>query len=181
MNPNQFTIKLQEALQSAQELAAERYHSEFSSLHLLAALLAQPDGLTRPVLNHLDVPVETLASEVDQALSRQASVEGSPGQQIYLSNDLRNVIATAESRRKEMGDDYTSVEHALLALASEGSTAVKDLLRSHQLSEKTLREAIDTVRGSQKVTDQDPEGKYQALEKYCTDLTAIAREGKIDP
>ncbi|MDF1741969.1 MAG: ATP-dependent chaperone ClpB, partial [Verrucomicrobiales bacterium] len=122
-----------------------------------------------------------LSNEVDAILSKLPSVQGNAGQQVYMSSDLRSVIATAEKLRKQMSDDYTSVEHVLMALPGEGSSDVKDLLTRSGVTEKSITEAIKSVRGNQRVTDQDPEGKYQSLEKYGTDLTEIARSGKIDP
>ncbi len=181
MNANQFTLKLQEAFQEAQSLAAEKNHAELSSTHLFSVLLNQPEGVAVPILTKLGANPAQLSTEIDTILSKLPSVQGNAGQQVYMSSDLRSVIATAEKLRKEMSDDYTSVEHVLIALPREGSSEVKELLTRSGVSEKSLTEAIQSVRGNQRVTDQDPEGKYQALEKYGTDLTEIARSGKIDP
>ena len=181
MNPNQFTLKLQEALQSAQSLAAARGHAEMASLHLLAALLDQNEGLTRPLLAKIGVDPGALRPTLDPLLDRRAKSSGPVGQQLYLSADLRAVFDAAEKIRTKLKDDFTSVEHVLLALPREGSAEVKSLLAENGLTDARLTEALNSVRGSQRVTDQDPEGKYQALEKYGTDLTAIARTGKIDP
>jgi len=181
MNLNQFTLKLQEAFQSAQELAGEKSHAELSALHVLAALLAQPDGVTRSILSRLGAQPDAVAADVASLLDQRPSVQGSPGQQTYLSNDLRAAVTRAEKRRKEMGDDYTSVEHFLLGLVDGASGDLKSLLGKHGLDEPSLLAAVQAVRGNQRVTDQDPEGKYEALEKYGTDLTEIARRGDIDP
>jgi len=181
MNANLFTLKLQEAFQEAQSLAAEKNHAELSSAHFFSILLNQAEGVTVPILTKLGANPRHLSTEVDTILSKLPSVQGNAGQQVYMSSDLRSVIATAEKLRKDMSDDYTSVEHALIALAREGRSDLKELLSRSGVSEKLLSEAIQSVRGSQRVTDQDPEGKYQSLEKYGTDLTEIARSGKIDP
>ncbi|MDF1826469.1 MAG: ATP-dependent chaperone ClpB [Verrucomicrobiales bacterium] len=181
MNPNQFTLKLQEAFQEAQNSANNKSHAELSSIHLLSALLNQSDGVTGPILLKLGADPASLKSEVAALLEKLPSSSGNAGQQVYLSTDLRAVMNTAEKIRTEMKDDYTSVEHVLTAILREGNSDLKALLSAKGITEKSLLEAIASIRGSQRVTDQDPEGKYQSLEKYGTDLTAIAREGKIDP
>ena len=181
MNPNQFTLKLQEAFQAAQSLAAEMSHAELSSLHLFSTLLAQMDGVTRPILSKIGADPDVISQEVSSLLEKLPTVQGNAGQQVYLSTDSRAVMTTAEKLRGKMKDDYTSVEHVLLATAVEGAPDLKSLLTSQGADEGTLQDAIKSVRGNQRVSDQDPEGKYQALEKYGTDLTAIAHEGKIDP
>ncbi len=181
MNPNQYTHKLQEALQSAQSIATGKSHSELSATHLFAALLSQSDGVTRPILEKLGANVRTLETSVNRLLGRLPAVSGNVGQQLYTSQDLRAVLNAAEATKGQMKDEFTSVEHVLLALIREGSSDLKTLFKENGITEKSLSEAIQSVRGNQRVTDQDPEGKYQTLEKYGTDLTAIARQGKIDP
>ena len=181
MNPNQFTLKLQEAFQAAQSLANEQSHAELSSVHLISALLDQPDGVTRPILSKIGADPDSLNSQVSTLLGNLPSAQGNAGQQVYLSSDLRAVMNTAEKIRGKMKDDFTSVEHVLLAIVNEGNSDLKSLLQHQGVTEASLQQAIQSVRGNQRVTDQDPEGKYQSLEKYGTDLTAIAREGKIDP
>ena len=181
MNPNQFTNKLQEAFQAAQSLANSRNHSELSAAHLFAALLRESDGVTRPVLEKIGVNTGRLETAVNQLLDKKPSVQGNAGQQVYLSQDLRAVMNTAEKVKSDMKDEFTSVEHVLLAMTKEGSVDLKTLLKENGITEASLSQAIAAIRGSNRVTDQDPEGKYQTLEKYGTDLTAIARQGKIDP
>lgn len=181
MNHNQFTLKLQEAFQEAQSLANEQSHAELSSVHLFSALLDQPDGVTPPILSKIGANPDSLNSQVSTLLGNLPSVQGNAGQQVYLSSDLRAVMNTAEKIRGKMKDDFTSVEHVLLAIVNEGNSDLKSLLHQQGVTETSLQQAIQSVRGNQRVTDQDPEGKYQSLEKYGTDLTAIAREGKTDP
>lgn len=181
MNLNQATLKLQEAFQAAQSLAANHNHAELSSTHVLAALLDQGEGVTRPVFSKVGADPSAIEREIDTLLDKLPAVQGNAGQQVYMSSDLRAVTNTAEKVRAEMKDEYTSVEHFLIGLVREGSSDVKALLQQNGIDEKSLTQAIVSVRGNQRVTDQDPEGKYQALEKYGTDLTAIARQGKIDP
>ncbi len=181
MNPNQFTHKLQEALQSAQQIAADRNHAELTSKHLFSALLQQTEGITRPVLEKLGASPPQIESALRQLLEKLPSVQGNAGQQVYTGQDMRAVLNTAEKVKSEMKDEFTSVEHALIALLREGSSDLKAILKENGVTEAAITKAITSIRGSQRVTDQDPEGKYQSLEKYGTDLTAIARKGKIDP
>jgi ATP-dependent Clp protease ATP-binding subunit ClpB len=181
MNPNQYTHKLQEALQAAQSLAMGKNHSELTATHLFAALLGQTDGVTRPILEKLGVNTRNLESSLTRLLDKLPAVQGSAGQQLYTSQDLRAVLNAAEKVKGQMKDEFTSVEHVLLALTQEGSSDLKTLFKENGITENALTQAVTAIRGSQRVTDQDPEGKYQTLEKYGTDLTAIARQGKIDP
>jgi len=181
MNPNQFTHKLQEAFQSAQSLATSKNHSELSGAHLFAALLAQVDGVTRPILEKAGGNTGVIDAGVNRLIDKLPKVQGNAGQQIYVSQDVRAVMNTAEKIRSEMQDEFTSVEHVLLALIREGAPDLKTIFREQGIDEASITKAITSVRGSRRVTDQDPEGKYQSLEKYGTDLTAIARQGKIDP
>ncbi len=181
MNANQFTLKLQEAFQQADSDAQRLGHAELRSPHLLGALLEDDSGATRPIFAKVGANIEAIRTAVGDLLASQPSVQGALGQQVYLSNDLRAVIATAEKIRSEMGDEYTSVEHVLLAILQDGPADLKSTLAAEGVTPESLSEAISAVRGSQRVTDQDPEGKYQALEKYGTDLTAIASRGDIDP
>lgn len=181
MNPNQFTHKLQEAFQSAESLASTKNHSELTSAHLFSALVEQSEGVTRPILEKIGVNPKTIETALHRLLDKLPSVSGNAGQQVYMSQDIRGALNTAEKVRAEMKDDFTSVEHVLIAILRDGSPDLKTLLKDNGVTETAITEAIAAVRGSHKVTDQDPEGKYQALEKYGTDLTAIARKGKIDP
>ncbi len=180
MNANQFTLKLQEALQGAQSLSTEKGHAELGSGHVLLSLLRQPEGITRPVLSKIGADPDAIESKVQAWLDRQPSVEGASGQ-VYLSGELNQVFNEAEKQKKALKDDYTSVEHFLLGLVKSGKSEAAKILKEAGADEKTLLSAISSIRGSQRVTDQDPEGKYQTLEKYGTDLTAIARRGDIDP
>ena len=181
MNPNQFTHKLQESLQAAQSLAASKNHSELTGAHLIAVLLAQGDGATRPILEKAGGNSATIDTSLIRLFEKLPSVQGNAGQQVYMSQEVRAVMNTAEKIRAGMQDEFTSVEHVLLALIREGSPDLKAIFREQGIDEASITKAIATVRGNQRVTDQDPEGKYQSLEKYGTDLTAIARQGKIDP
>ncbi|MGC6582480.1 MAG: ATP-dependent chaperone ClpB [Akkermansiaceae bacterium] len=174
---NKITTKLQEALQSAQQLALRSAHPELRSAHLLLALLQQKGGIVGPLFEKAGADLTALKADVVSALDREPHVQGA-GSQPQMSYGLRMALEEADKVREEMTDDFLSVEHALLGMIRSDSPAGK-LLDS--VSEDSIREALKEIRGSQKVTDEDPEGKYQTLEKYGQDLTAKAREGKIDP
>ncbi len=179
MGLDKITRKLQEALQAAQGIASKSSHPELKSAHVLLALLQQDGGVLVPILQKAGVDVTRLKAATASSLSREPSVQGA-GMQPQISVGLRATLESADQAREQMGDDFLSVEHFVLGALTGDSPAGK-LLREAGLDEKKAREAIQSVRGSQKVTDENPEGKYQTLEKYGTDLTARAREGKIDP
>ncbi len=178
MRPEKFTIKLREALNSAMEAASKNENPEITCEHLLAALLAQSDGLTRPLCEKLGVSIPALDGRLKDAITALAKVRG--GSQPQFSNELNKVLNAAEGEMAMLKDDFTSVEHFLLSLLTTNYAAAK-MLKDSGVTRDKLMQALVAVRGSQRVTDQDPEGKYQTLEKYGRDLTAAARAGKIDP
>jgi ATP-dependent Clp protease ATP-binding subunit ClpB len=180
MSLDKLTLKLQEALQAGQRLASKSSHAELKSAHVLLALLQQEGGITVPILQKAGVDVTRLKAAVATALDREPRMQGASSQP-QLSYGLRSALDAADEARESLGDDYLSVEHFLLGTLKSDSSPAGKLLKDAGLDEKKLLEAVQSVRGSQKVTDQDPEGKYQTLEKYGTDLTARARAGKIDP
>ncbi|MFK5921222.1 MAG: ATP-dependent chaperone ClpB [Verrucomicrobiota bacterium] len=180
MNLNKLTLKMQEALREAQDLASEKDHQSLNPVHVLCALLDQTEGVSRPVLEKIGVPVDSLRQKLEQKLEAQPSVTGSGTGQVYLGDELNAVLKAADKKRTELKDDYLSVEHFLLGLLTSKNDATT-LLKEAGATEKSLLEAVASVRGQQRVTDQDPEGKYQTLEKYGQDLTEQARAGKIDP
>lgn len=179
MSPQKFTAKLQEAVQEALELASTSGQPEVGPVHLLVALLDQEGGLARPLFEKAGVDLPGLRDQARAQLTRLPRVHGATGQP-QVGRELSDTLRAADQRRETMQDEFLSVEHVLLALA-EGRSAVGDLLRKAGADRSQLEKALKEVRGSQRVVDQDPEGKYQALEKYGTDLTALARRGKIDP
>ncbi|MGA3171381.1 MAG: ATP-dependent chaperone ClpB [Chthoniobacteraceae bacterium] len=179
MRPDRFTQKMQEALQSAQDIAAEYSHQEITNEHFLLASLAQQDGVARPLLEKLGVAVPALDARLREDLDKRPRVSGAAGQ-LYLETDLRTVLDAAEKQMKSLKDEFVSGEHYLLALTEANSPAAR-LLKDSGVTHARLLQALQQVRGSQRVTDQNPEGKYQTLEKYGRDLTEAARRGKIDP
>ena len=179
MHVDRFTQKMQEALQSAQDIASEDGHQEVSNEHFLLALLSQTDGVAQPILQKLGVAVPALEARLREDLEKRPRVSGATGQ-IYLGSELRSVLDGAEKEMKGIKDEYVSGEHYLLALSEANAPAAR-LLKDSGVTHAKLLQALQQVRGSQRVTDQNPEGKYQTLEKYGRDLTEAARRGKIDP
>jgi ATP-dependent Clp protease ATP-binding subunit ClpB len=179
MQLDRFTTKAQGALQEAQRLAQERSHQAIDGEHLMLALLQQDEGLTQPLLQKLGVPTARLLQELEAELSRRAKVQG--GTEPYLTPELRKALDAAEKEARKLKDDYTSTEHLLLGLIAEGGAALKRIFSTHKITRDEVLRALADLRGNQRVTDQNPEDKFQALEKYGRDLTALARQGKIDP
>ena len=170
---------MQEALQAAQSLASDFNQPEITNEHFLLALLDQTDGVTRPLLEKIGVPVGELQTRLRGELDRRPKVQGA-GYEVRLGNELRATLEDAEREMSKLKDEFTSAEHYLLALAGEKNAAAK-ALKDFGATRDKLMQALQQVRGSQRVTDQNPEGKYQTLEKYGRDLTETARRGKIDP
>src|SRR5947209_6904702 len=182
MRIDKFTQKMQEALQAAQDLASQFNHQEITNDHFLSALLDQSDGITQGLLEKIGVPANRLRERLTGELERRPRVTGA-AVDIRLSNELRSVLDGAEKEMAKLKDEYTSAEHYLLALSAvpqSGIPAAK-ILKELSVTRDKLMQALQQVRGSQRVTDQNPEGKYQTLEKYGRDLTQLARRGKIDP
>ncbi|PSB25755.1 ATP-dependent chaperone ClpB [Stenomitos frigidus] len=177
-NPNQFTEKAWEAIARTQEVVKQSQQQQIESEHLMKALLEQ-DGLTSSILNKLGVDVKLVRDRTDDFIRKQPKVSGN-STSIYLGRSLDTLLDRADGYRKQLGDEFISVEHLLLGYANDDRFG-KGLLAELKLDETKLRNAIDQIRGSQKVTDQNPEGKYESLEKYGRDLTQFAREGKLDP
>src|SRR6202140_1292315 len=179
MRIDRFTQKMQEALQAAQDVASQFNHQEISNEHFLSALLDQSDGITQPLLEKIGVQPNQLRERLATELERRPKVHGA-AVDLRLSNDLRSTLDGAEKEMSKLKDEYTSAEHYLLALSAANVPAAK-ILKELGVTRDKLMQALQQVRGSQRVTDQNPEGKYQTLEKYGRDLTEMARRGKIDP
>ena len=175
---DKLTTKAQEALQRAQEIAAEGQSPQIDPLHLLASLAGESEGVMRPLLDHVGVNTSQLAAMIDAELKRLPKASGGAPPQI--SAELQKALEAAASTAEEMQDEFVSTEHLLLALAKTKSKAA-DTLRLNALTEQDILTALREIRGSARVTDQDPEGKYQALKKYGIDLVERARQGKLDP
>ena len=179
MGLEKLTAKLQAALQQAQQMASKSAHPELKGNHVLLALLSQEGGIVAPILEKAEVDVRRLKASVAMELEKEPRVQGS-GSQPQISYGLRSSLDAADEVKEEMGDDYLSVEHFLAGSLKSESPAGKLLLEAG-LTQESFDSALKSIRGAQKVTDEDPEGKYEALDKYGTDLTARALEGQIDP
>jgi ATP-dependent Clp protease ATP-binding subunit ClpB len=179
MRIDKYTQKMQEALQAAQDLASQANHSEITNEHFLSALLDQGEGITRPLLEKIGANVDQLRDRLRSELAARPKIHGAAAD-LRLSNELRNVLDSAEKEMSKLKDEFTSGEHYLLALAGANVPAAK-LLKELGVTRDKVMQGLQQVRGSQRVTDQNPEGKYQALEKYGRDVTELARRGKIDP
>ena len=180
MNLNRYTEKAQEAVVGAQQIAERAGHPEIAPEHLLLALVTQRDGIVPAVLGKMNVDPAAVAKATQLALDKLPKVQG--GTQSGISSRLRNVFTAAEQEAERLKDEYTSTEHLFLAIAGEGGrAAAADVLKKHGASKDSILQALTAIRGSQRVTDQNPEGKYQALERYGRDLTAVAKKGKLDP
>ncbi|HVJ57049.1 MAG TPA: ATP-dependent chaperone ClpB, partial [Terrimicrobiaceae bacterium] len=178
MSPEKFTAKMQEAFNTSLDLASKANHSEITTEHFLLALLKQVDGLARPVLEGLGINPAQLEKQLEAELSRRATVHG--GASPHLGADLRKMIDAAEGEMGKLKDEFLSAEHFLLAVLESGTPAAA-MLKNAGVNRQKLMQSLQSIRGNQRVTDQDPEGKYQTLEKYGRDLTELARKGKIDP
>src|SRR6187431_3192463 len=180
MQADKFTIKSQEALQAAIAVAAARQHTEVQPEHLLVALLEQPESVVGPVLRKLGARPETIRGELNDALAKLPTITAG-AKEPSTSRELMDVLRLAEREAGKLRDEYISTEHILLALAAaQGGEAAKSLNRNGA-THKALEAAIEQVRGPHRVTDQSPEEKYQALQKFGRDLTADAEDGKLDP
>ncbi|NET49689.1 MAG: ATP-dependent chaperone ClpB [Merismopedia sp. SIO2A8] len=177
-NPNQFTEKAWEAIARTPDVAKTAQQQQIESEHLMKALLEQ-NGLATSILNKAEVPVQRAHEAVEAFIASKPKVSGGSGS-IYLGRSLDNLLDQAESYRQSYSDDYISIEHLMLAYVKDERFG-KALFQEFKLDENKLKSTIAQIRGNQKVTDQNPEGKYEALEKYGRDLTQAAREGKLDP
>ena len=178
MNYENFTIKTQEALQEASSIANKNDNSEIGTEHVLQALLEQQDGLIAPVVERVGVPSIELTKKVRDIVAANPKVSGAA--QVYFSSSMQKVLAKAENEMNALHDQYLSTEHILLAM-TEADDRTGDLLRKCGINHKAVFEALKSVRGNQTVDSNDPEAKTRSLEKYCRDLTAAARQDKIDP
>ena len=182
MNLNNYTQKSLEAVQSAQNLARSNNHQELHPVHLLLALLRQEGGLIPQLLRKMEVSPESLAAAAEQHLRRIPAVTGSvEADRFYMTADCNAAFQAAEEQTELMRDEFVSAEHLFLGLLEAAKGATADLFHTYKIRKEDCLKALQTVRGNQRVTTDNPEGTYEALEKYGTDLVARARKGKQDP
>src|SRR4051794_10873138 len=177
MRLDKFTVKAQEAVARSQEIAQQRDHSEITPLHLLAALLAEEEGVVKPVLQKLGADPARIAQIVGSELERMPKATGT---QLGIARETQDVFNQAQKEADRLKDEYVSTEHLLLALAEVKSVA-RDILSVNGVKHSAILAALKDIRGGQRVTDQNPEDKYQALQRYGRDLVELARQGKLDP
>ena len=182
MNFNNYTQKSIEAVQSAQQLAVQNSHQQMEQVHLLLALLRQEGGLTPQLLKKMDVTVESLEAAAEAELRKIPGVRTSQAMDsFYVSADVQAAFNAAEQQAQTMKDEYVSVEHLFLGLLETARGGVKELFKTYQITKERVLKALQEVRGNQRVTTDNPEGTYDALEKYGTDLVKKARDQKMDP
>ncbi len=179
MQMEKFTIKAQEALQASQSIASRFGNQEIDGEHLLLALLEQPEGLIQPLLQKLGISPAALTRDLEAEIQRRPKVEGAG--ENFLGSNLKKALDAAQTEAAKLKDDFTSTEHLLLGLIDKADSGLQRIFAQHGVRRDVILKALAEIRGNQRVTDQNPEDKFQALEKYGRDLTALARTGKIDP
>jgi len=179
MQPEKFTQKSSEALQAAQRFAREYSHQEIDGEHLTLALIGQEESLIPDLLERIGVRIAQLKPDLEAELARRHKVQG--GGEPYAGADLRKALDAASAEATKLKDEYVSTEHLLLGLLAGGGAALKKIFAKHGLKRDAVLKALAELRGNQRVTDENPEAKFQALDKYGRDLTALAKQGKIDP
>ncbi|MCK8826781.1 ATP-dependent chaperone ClpB [Natroniella acetigena] len=180
MKMDNFTIKAQESLMEAQHLADDYQNQEVYPAHLLLALVEQDDGIVRPILQKLELKLGSLEEELRERINKFPQVYSEQGE-LYTSQQLARVLRRAKKEAKELQDEYVSTEHFLVAILADGKSKAAKLLKEKGIAKNQVRKAVEEVRGGAKVTSQNAEGQYQALENYTIDLTELARNGKLDP
>src|SRR3990172_896033 len=180
MRLDKFTIKAQEALQEAQSLAEQSGNQELEPEHVLSTLVTQSDGIVPPLLKKLGIDLNLLQSRLQERLNQSPKVSGS-GTGVYISPRLKSVLDSSEKEAQQFKDDFVSAVHILLAISASKNTEAGRILNSLGVTRDALLKALQEIRGNQRISDQNPEDKYQVLEKYCKDLTSLARQGKLDP
>ena len=181
MRLDKLTTKSQEALQAAQELAHQHSQQQVDGEHLALALAQQQDGIIPTLLQRTGVDLAKFQADLATEIGRLAKVQGTSSADLYLSPELKQAMDAAQVEATSLGDEFISTEHLLLGLLAKGGNALGRVFKAHNLGREGLLDALSQVRGNQRVTDANPEDKFQALEKYGRDLTALASQGKIDP
>jgi len=181
MKFDKFTIKVQEALMAARSLAQTNDNQQIEPVHLLISLIEQQDGITTPLLNKLGINTPQLLHDLNKDLEKISKVTGAGATDVVLSTILGKIFDSAWKEADSLKDQYLSTEHLILALSKEQSSSIYPILKKNGITHDRILQALTSIRGSQTINDQDPEGKYQAIEKYSRNLTDLARRNKIDP
>jgi ATP-dependent Clp protease ATP-binding subunit ClpB len=181
MQIEKFTLKAQEALQEAKAIAERKNHQQIDVEHLLLALLEQKEGIVIPILQKLGANIDLMISQLDEELNRIPKVTGGGAGQVYLSSRLNEIFNAAWKETERLMDEFLSTEHLLIAIADEKRGASSQILQRSGVTKDAIFRVLQEIRGPHRVTDQNPEEKYQALKRYSRDLTEEARKGKLDP
>ncbi|MBU1052423.1 MAG: ATP-dependent chaperone ClpB [Proteobacteria bacterium] len=179
MRFDKFTIKSQEAIGNAQSLASKKNNQQIEPEHMLSAMLSEREGIARAVFNKLGASPDSVAKEVESSIERLPKVRGAG--EVSISQRLKNVLDSAFAEADKMKDEYVSTEHVLLAISDERDGEASKILKHYNITRDSILKVLVDVRGNQRITDPNPEEKYQALDKYSRDLTDLARLGKLDP
>jgi len=179
MQFDKFTIKSQEALSDARNIASENGHQSIEDVHIMSAMLKQKDGIIIPVLQKLEVDPEVFRAKVDSLIKNTPKVTGGAAQ-LYISNELNNILDDSFKEARQLKDEYVSTEHILISMA-QSKGKIGGLLKEYGVTKDRIYQILVEIRGSQRITDQNPEDKYQALQKFGKDITGLARIGKLDP
>ncbi len=180
MQFDRMTLKLQEAVQKAKSLCENEHHQAMEVPHLVQALLADPEGVGTVLLRKVGIEPARILEEINSLLKKIPHLESS-NFQVYISDELKKVFDFSFNAAQELHDEFVSAEHVFIGVCEHGESSVAKLLKSQGLSKETILKVLTEIRGSQRITDPSPEGKFQVLEKYCLDLTQRARSGKVDP
>ncbi|MCJ7666506.1 MAG: type VI secretion system ATPase TssH, partial [Actinobacteria bacterium] len=179
MQFDRFTLKSQEALSAARNIASENGHQSIEDIHMMSAMLDQKEGIIIPVLQKLEVDPDDFRTKVDILIKNTPKVTGGASQ-IYISSDLNSILDDSFKEAHQLKDEYISTEHILISIAqSRGEPG--ELLKQYGVTKDRIYQVLMEIRGNQRVTDQNPEDKYQALQKFGKDITSLARKGKLDP
>ena len=181
MQLDKFTLKSQEAIQSAQQIAQNGGNQELQPEHLLKAILEQPDGVVVPVIQKVGITPSVVLNETNQLINSLPKVSGAGANQTYASSQFKALLDQSFKTAANMQDEYVSQEHLFLTILADRSLKAAAMLKRLGITSDSFLKALMTVRGNQRVTDPYPEEKYQALEKYARNLTDVARKGKLDP
>jgi ATP-dependent Clp protease ATP-binding subunit ClpB len=181
MRFDKFTLNSQELIRKAQELTSTLGNQQIETGHFLAVMLEEPEGITRSILRKLDASPDTIANEVRTVLDKTPKISGAGAQEAYLSQQAKGMLDKAFSEASSMKDEYVSIEHILIAIVQDKESEAARILARHGVTRDAILKVLVDIRGTQRITDPNPEDKYQALEKYSRDFTELARSGKLDP
>ena len=179
MTFDKFTLKAQDSIAVAQQMAVEHGNQQLEPEHILLAMLKDNEGLIPTIIKKAGVDINILLTAIEAEVKRFPKVQGSGFNQAHLSNRSQGIVNTAFKKASDLKDEYVSTEHLLIAIADESSGNGGKILIEMGVSSNTIMQILKTIRGNQRVTDQNPEGKYQALQKYGRDLNELARLGKM--